>query len=172
MAINKNHEFEELDGVKCAIVEKNVSKDRVAFLKDLLEYNGFKVVVVATPPPKPAPVAASKPPVATAVNTDTPATNAEPPAAAEGLPQTEQASLPAEAAAQAGNLPTGQAGIEPPAPPPETFTVGVTNVSFNPTNAIFGRLLRTKDGHVVTMHYWEQKETESHDEIPYFDQKP
>ena len=37
MAINKNHEFEELDGVKCAIVEKNASKERVAFLKDLLE---------------------------------------------------------------------------------------------------------------------------------------
>ena len=25
MAINKNHEFEELDGVKCGIVEKNVT---------------------------------------------------------------------------------------------------------------------------------------------------
>ena len=35
MAINKNHEFEELGGVKCAIVEKNASKERVAFLKDL-----------------------------------------------------------------------------------------------------------------------------------------
>ena len=49
--------------------------------------------------------------------------------------------------------------------------MGVTNVAFNPTNAIFGRLLKTKDGHVVTMVYWEQKETVSHDEIPYFDQK-
>ena len=42
MAINKNHEFEELDGVKCAIVEKNASKERVAFLKDLLETNHFR----------------------------------------------------------------------------------------------------------------------------------
>ena len=41
MAINKNHEFEDLDGVKCAVVEKNAGKDRVAFLKDLLEYNHF-----------------------------------------------------------------------------------------------------------------------------------
>ena len=55
MAINKNHEFEELDGVKCAIVEKNASKERVAFLKELLEYNNFKVVVVPSPPPKAAP---------------------------------------------------------------------------------------------------------------------
>ena len=56
-------------------------------------------------------------------------------------------------------------------PAPETFTVGVTNVAFNPTNAIFGRLLRTKDGHFVTLAYWEQKESVSHDEIPYYEQK-
>jgi hypothetical protein len=55
MAINKNHEFEELDGVKCAIVEKNVSPVRVEFLKKLLEYNKFKVVVIPSPPPKVAP---------------------------------------------------------------------------------------------------------------------
>ena len=54
MAINKNHEFEELGGVKCAIVEKNASKERVAFLKDLLEINNFEVVVVPSPPPKAA----------------------------------------------------------------------------------------------------------------------
>ena len=54
MAINKNHEFEELDGVKCGIVEKNVKPERVTFLKKLLEYNGFTVVVVPTPPPKAA----------------------------------------------------------------------------------------------------------------------
>ncbi|MBK8494934.1 MAG: hypothetical protein IPL50_07845 [Chitinophagaceae bacterium] len=55
MAINKNHEFEELDGVKCGIVEKNVSPERVAFLKKLLEFNKFTVVVVPSPPPKVAP---------------------------------------------------------------------------------------------------------------------
>ena len=126
MAINKNHEFEELDGVKCAIAEKNASKERVAFLKDLLEHNGFTVMVVPSPPPKAAPT----------------------PKAVDG----EQAPV-----------------IETP-PAPETFTVGVTHVSFNPTNAIFGRMLRTKDGHIVTPAYWEQKETVSHDEIPYYEQ--
>ena len=128
MAINKNHEFEELNGVKCAIVERNASKERVAFLKELLEHNGFTVVVVPSPPPKASP---------------------PPPSPAEG-----------------GVMPV----IET-IPVPELFTIGVTHVSFNPTNAIFGRLLRTKDGHVVTMAYWEQKESVSHDEIPYFDQK-
>ena len=47
MAINKNHEFEELDGVKCGIVEKNVSADRAAFPeKQLLEVNRYEVKVV------------------------------------------------------------------------------------------------------------------------------
>ena len=43
MALNKNHEYEELDGVRCGIVEKNVKPERVAFLKALLEYNGYTV---------------------------------------------------------------------------------------------------------------------------------
>jgi hypothetical protein len=59
MAINKNHEFEELNGIKCAVVEKNVKPPRVAFLKDLLTWNGYTVVVVPSPPPKAAP--ATKP---------------------------------------------------------------------------------------------------------------
>ena len=54
MAINKNHEFEELDGIKCAIVEKNVNPQRVDFLKNLLQFNGYEVVVVASPAPKAA----------------------------------------------------------------------------------------------------------------------
>jgi hypothetical protein len=131
MAINKNHEFEELDGVKCAIVERNVSKERVGFLKDLLEYNGYTVVTIPSPPPKAAPaaVAAAAPDAAPVV-------------------------------------------VEPaPPPPPETYTMGVTNVMFNPINAIFGRLLKTRDGHTVTLAYWNQEETVAHDEIPYFEKK-
>lgn len=122
MAINKNHEFEELNGVKCAIVEKNVNPDRASFLKDLLTFNRLTVVVVPSPPAK---VAAK--------------------------PAGEEAA-PAE-------------------PKPETFTVGVTNLAFNPTNAIFGRLLRTRNGHFVTPAFWQQKETESHDEVPYYESK-
>ena len=134
MAINKNHEFEELNGVKCAIVEKNASAERVAFLKQLLELNKYTVVVVASPPPKPFPAATPKPPGAAEANTQ--------PTVEEQLP-----------------------------PPPETFTIGVTDVTFNPTNAIFGRLLRTKDGHVVTLAYWNQQESTSHDEVPYYENK-
>lgn len=130
MAINKNHEFEELDGVKCGIVEKNVSANRVAFLKKLLEHNKFTVVVVASPVPKGAPVAA---------------VTSEDGVANEPIPAIPQA--------------------------PETFTVGVTDYTFNSINAIFGRLLRTTDGHIVTLAYWHQKENSAHDEIPYFENR-
>jgi hypothetical protein len=130
MAINKNHEFEELNGIKCGIVEKNVSPQRVEFLKNLLQFNGYEVIVAASPAPKAAP--ASKP--ASPIN---------------GEVQTEQ--------------------VAPPPPAPETFTVGVTDVTFNPINAIFGRLLHTPDKHVVTLAYWQQKEEVSHDGVPYFE---
>ena len=133
MAINKNHEFEELDGIKCGIVEKNVKPERVEFLKKLLEYNKYTVVVVPSPPPKIAPV-----PVAKQI---------------EGAePQTTPPPLP------------------PPPPAPETFTVGVTDYTFNPINAIFGRLLHTPGGHVVTLAYWQQQEqVATGNEIPYFE---
>ena len=138
MAINQNHLFEELDGVKCAIVEKNALPARVDFLRRILEHNHYTVVVVASPPPKAAPAPAPKPAAA-------PADPSAAPAPAEAPPP-------------------------PPAapPPPETFTIGVTDVMFNPTNAIFGRLLKTPNGHTVTLAYWQQKDSESHDETPYF----
>lgn len=132
MAINKNHEFEDLDSIKCAIVEKNASPERVTFLKQLLELNKYQVVVVGSPAPKAAPAA----------------TNAE-----------------------------GDAIPIPPTPPiPEapaalsTFTVGVTDLTFNATNAIFGRQLKTDNGTIVTLAYWQEKEAVSNDEVPYFDQ--
>ena len=132
MAINKNHEFEELNGIKCAIVERSVAPQRVEFLKKLLQFNGYDVVVAPSPAPKAAPAP-------------------KPAAPANGEAQTEQ---PAPA---------------PPPEAPETFTVGVTDITFNPINAIFGRALHTPDKHVVTLAYWQQKEEVSHDEVPYFE---
>jgi hypothetical protein len=131
MAINQNHPFEELNGVKCGIVERNASPERVAFLKSLLEVNGYEVVVAPTPPPK---AAAPRPAPKAEEGTDLSA-------AAETAP-------------------------EPPAP--ETFTIGVTDYTFNTVNAIFGRLLRTKDGHVVTRDYWNQVTEVAYDDRPYF----
>lgn len=126
MAINKNHLFDDLNGIKCAIVETEVPSERVNFLKTLLEFNKFTVVVIPSPPPKGSPA---------------PAVTAE-----------------------------GDASPSQPSPP-EKFTVGVTDVTFNVTNAIYGRLLHTPDKRVVTMAYWLQKEAVSKDEIPYFERK-
>lgn len=125
MAINKNHEFEELNGIKCGIVERNVSASRVTFLQELLELNHYTVIAVPTPAPKAAP----------------------PPPPKEGETETTASDLPV----------------------PATFTVGVTDYTFNTINAIFGRTLKTKEGHVVTLAYWQQRETVSNDDIPYFE---
>jgi hypothetical protein len=150
MAINQNHLFEELNGIKCSIVEKNVPPARVEFLRGILDYNGFTVVVVGSPPPKAAPAAAAASGVGAA-------------APGEGV-------AGVSPAAGVGGLPAADAAAAPVAPQaPETFTVGVTDTMFNPVNAIFGRLLRAQDGHVVTLAYWQQKEKESHDEVPYFE---
>lgn len=126
MAINKNHEFEDLNGINCAVVEKNAAKERVDFLQPLLEWNGFTVVVVPSPPPKVA--AAPKPAEGEAV-VETPST-----------------------------VPT----------PPSTFTIGVTDVRFNVTNALMGRMLKTKERKIVTVDFWNQRESLSNDNIPYF----
>jgi hypothetical protein len=120
MAINKNHPFEDIDGVRCAIVETGLSESRKDFLKSILELNGYTTVVVAE------------------------AVKATPPPAGGAAPE------------------------NTPEPPPATYKLAVTEPSFNTTNAIFGRLLKTREGRVVTMAYWQQKETVSRDDVPYF----
>lgn len=114
MAINKNHEFDELGGVKCSIVERGVNAERAAFLRQLLEFNGYRVQVVA--------------------------------AAAKGA-------KPEAAAVENATL----------------YDVGVTDLSFNPVNAVYGRMLRTPDGKVVTPAYWLQEQDVTDDSVPYFE---
>lgn len=46
MALNKGkHLVEEIDGVRCSVVEKGASSKRVEFLKEILEINGYTVKV-------------------------------------------------------------------------------------------------------------------------------
>ncbi len=48
MALNKGkHTVEEIDGIRCSLVEKGVSPERTEFLKKLLELNRFTVKIVA-----------------------------------------------------------------------------------------------------------------------------
>ncbi|MCX6274053.1 MAG: hypothetical protein NTV09_02440 [Bacteroidetes bacterium] len=110
------HALEDINGVRCAIVEKNVTPERVEFLKRILEYNRYTVMVAPSPPPKV--VVKPAPP-----NAD--GTPAPPP---------------------------------PPAPPsPETFTIGVTDFLFHVMLAIYERALKTPEGNLVTIDYWNQQ---------------
>ncbi|MFH4966864.1 hypothetical protein V8G61_01555 [Gaetbulibacter sp. M240] len=40
---------------------------------------------------------------------------------------------------------------------PQLYSVGVTDMVFNPTIWVFERKLKTLDGHKVTQDYWNQK---------------
>jgi len=107
------HAIEEINEVRCAVVEKKASQARVDFLKKLLEYNGYTVMVAPSPPPK---VAAK--PVA-------PATEGQP--------------------------------AEAPTPLPATFTIGVTDILFNPMLAVYEQALKTPEGKIVSIDYWNQQ---------------
>ncbi len=144
MALNPNHTFEDLGEVKCSVVEKNCTPERVDFLKKLLEHNGFTVVVVKSPPPKAAKPAPPKP-------------AAPPPPPAEGAAPEAAAPPP----------PPPPAAPEPP-PPPDTFIVGVTDLTFSPINAVFNRELKTFKGEIVTSAYWKQQEAQPKEEEWYW----
>ena len=101
MALSSKHTVEEIDGIRCTVVEKGISAERVAFLKDLLEFNKHEVVV------------------------------------AEESPKEEGA--------------------------PVTYTLGVTNIVFNPTIAVYEMSLKTRDGKSVSPAYWNQYTTEIDD---------
>ena len=128
MALNPNHAFEDLDGTKCSIVEKNCTQSRVDFLKKLLEFNKFVVVVVKSPPPK----VVVKPAVA---NPETPV----------------------------------EIPIETQPTTPETFSVGVTDVGFDPITAVFNRQLKTFDGKIVSSNYWKQREEDTKEQKWYWE---
>ena|SRR3972149_2199125 len=128
MALNPNHAFEDLEGIKCSIVEKNCTPERVDFLKKILEHNKFSVVIAKSPPPKV---------VAKPVTLVTPDAPVEP-------------------------------VVEIPLPP-ETFTVGVTDVSFDPITAVFNRQLKTFDGKILSSNYWKQRPEDLHEQKWYWE---
>jgi hypothetical protein len=61
-----------------------------------------------------------------------------------------------------------QEEITDPPPPTDkrTFTLGVTDLIFNPVIAVYEKSLRTKDNRKVTPSYWNQWGKEDH--IPYW----
>ncbi len=95
MGLAGKHLFGSIDDTRVTFVEKGVSEARCDFLKKLLEYNGFAVLIQ------------------------------EDKRKSEDVPQ--------------------------------LYTVGVTDMVFNPTVWIFQRRLETLDGKKVTQDYWNQK---------------
>jgi hypothetical protein len=50
MAINNaKHIINEIDGVRCTIIETGITLDRAAFLRQLLEFNNLEVKEMAEP---------------------------------------------------------------------------------------------------------------------------
>jgi len=95
MPLKAKHTVEEINGIRCTLVEKGISSERCGFLKSLLEFNKFEVQV------------------------------------SEDKKEAEDA--------------------------PTTFTIGVTNLEFNPVIAVYEMSLSTPDGSKVSPDYWDQK---------------
>jgi hypothetical protein len=98
------HLIGEIDGTRCTIIESNVTKSRMEFLRQLLEYNKLEVKVRE---------------------------EAKADQAAESL-----------------------------------YTVGVTDIIFNPVYAIYERTLLRPDGTVVTPAWYRQLGGDT--EVPYY----
>ena len=105
MSLNKGkHNVGEVDGVRCTIVETGITKERTAFLKDLLQFNGYEVKI--------------------------------------------------------------QEEVSDPPADNKTFTLGVTDIIFNPVIAVYQKSLKTNAGKRVTPAYWNQAGDEEN--IPYW----
>jgi len=101
MTLKAKHIVEEINGTRCTVVEKGATAERVDFLKKLLEFNQFEVIVA------------------------------------------------------------DEASIEGS---PALFTIGVTDLVFNPVIAVYEMSLKTTDGKKVSPAYWNQYTTECIDE--------
>ena len=106
MALDGKHTFGSIGETRVSFVEKKIEENRMAFLKNLLEHNGFEVIVQ------------------------------------EEKRKTEE--------------------------DPQLYTLGVTDMTFNPVVAVYERKLKTFDGHKVTPEYWNQ---ESESTAPQYWQK-
>ena len=95
MGLAGKHMFGAIDEQRVTFVEKKIDKDRLEFLKKLLEFNGFEVLIQ------------------------------------EDKRKNEEE--------------------------PQLYTIGVTDMVFNPTVYVFQRRLKTLDGkHIVNQEYWNQ----------------
>ena len=99
MAINNaKHIVNEINGIRCTIIESGATLDRVAFLSDLLGFNNLEV---------------------------------------KEMQEVSEIQ-----------------GEEP------KYTIGVTDLVFNPVFAVYEKQLKTREGSFITPGYWKQECTE------------
>jgi len=101
MTLKAKHIVEEIKGIRCTIIEKGANAGRIGFLKKLLEFNNFEVLVADEP-------------------------------IVEGSPA--------------------------------LFTIGTTDLVFNPVIAVYELSLKTPEGQKVSPAYWNQYSTDCVDE--------
>jgi len=101
MTLKAKHIVEEINGTRCTIVEKGATADRVDFLRKLLVFNNYQVMVAEE-------------------------------VIVEGTPA--------------------------------LFTIGVTDLVFNPVIAVYELSLKNTEGKKVSPAYWNQYSTDSVDE--------
>lgn len=95
MSLNKGKvTVKEVDGIRCAVIETGISEDRMIFLKNVLEHNGYEV-------------------------------------------KTEKAVKKDESL-------------------PDTYSIGVTDIIFNPVISVYEKKLKTLDNKVLTPQYWKE----------------
>ncbi|MEG9327183.1 hypothetical protein V6B16_04485 [Salinimicrobium catena] len=99
MALDGKHTFGSIGDTRVSFVEKKIDEPRKEFLKELLEFNGFEVIIE------------------------------------EEKRKSEEESL--------------------------LYTLGVTDMTFNPVIWVYERKLKTFDGRKVTADYWNQVSTET-----------
>jgi hypothetical protein len=105
MALTKGkHNVKEIGGVLCTVVESGITSERVSFLKALLEFNKYEVMV-------------------------------EEDKSADGSEK--------------------------------TYTLGVTDIVFNPMIAVYELSLNRPDGGIVLPAYWNQQPEKT--DLPYFE---
>jgi len=96
MTLGGKHLFGSIGDQRVTFLEKKIEEDRMKFLKELMEANGYEVVI-----------------------------------------QEEKRKSEED---------------------PQLYTIGVTDMTFNPTTHVFQRRLKTIDGeHIVNQDYWNQK---------------
>jgi hypothetical protein len=97
------HIVEDIDNVRCTLVESGISMERAEFLKSILEFNNYEVKIEK------------------------------------------------EAKKEEGD--------------PDTYKLGVTDIVFMATVAVYERKLKNKDGKTISPAYWNQETSEIN---PYY----